>query len=103
ASSTTTAMPASPSTAWTQEIATGSLLRISSFMPRPVRICRLDPPGLPPMLVGAAEAVNKRGRSVAVIVSLDSDRDKGRGPSLARINALVADDLRRVNELIMLR
>jgi octaprenyl-diphosphate synthase len=55
------------------------------------------------MLVAAAKAVNQRGPNVAVIVSLDSDRDKGRGPSLARINALVADDLRRVNELIMLR
>jgi octaprenyl-diphosphate synthase len=55
------------------------------------------------MLVGAAKAVNQRGPNVAVIVSLDSDRDKGRGPSLARITSLVADDLRRVNELILLR
>jgi octaprenyl-diphosphate synthase len=48
-------------------------------------------------------ACRKGEKSVAVVVSLDGERGKAQRPSLAALNALVAEDLELVNTLILER
>jgi octaprenyl-diphosphate synthase len=64
---------------------------------------QLDPPLASSMLATSNQPGKDGGVSVAVVVNFEEGRERPRPPSMAALTALVGDDLRRVNEVILRR